>query len=43
MDQRKDLALGIFAEKHGRQELRAIGRYYLDEDGKTRGSRLRRA
>jgi acyl-CoA hydrolase/GNAT superfamily N-acetyltransferase len=34
VDQRKDLALGIFAENHGRQELRAIGRYYLDADGK---------
>jgi acyl-CoA hydrolase len=34
VDQRKDLALGIFADCHGRQELRAIGRYYLEEDGK---------
>lgn len=34
VDQRKDLALGIFVENHGRQELRAIGRYYLEEDGK---------
>jgi acyl-CoA hydrolase len=34
VDQRKDLALGIFEEIHGRQELRAIGRYYLEEDGK---------
>jgi len=34
VDQRKDLALGIFEEVHGRQELRAIGRYYLEEDGK---------
>jgi acyl-CoA hydrolase/GNAT superfamily N-acetyltransferase len=34
VDQRKDLALGIFAECHGRQELRAIGRYYIDDDGK---------
>jgi acyl CoA:acetate/3-ketoacid CoA transferase beta subunit/RimJ/RimL family protein N-acetyltransferase len=33
VDQRRDLALGIFEEIHGRQELRAIGRYYLDEDG----------
>ena len=33
VDQTKDLALGIFAEDHGRQELRAIGRYYLDADG----------
>lgn len=33
VDQRRDLALGIFEETHGRQELRAIGRYYLDEDG----------
>ncbi|MEO5715187.1 MAG: GNAT family N-acetyltransferase [Luteolibacter sp.] len=34
VDQTRDLALGIFAEDHGRQELRAIGRYYLDPDGK---------
>jgi acyl-CoA hydrolase/ribosomal protein S18 acetylase RimI-like enzyme len=34
VDQRRDLALGLFEEIHGRQELRAIGRYYLDEDGK---------
>jgi len=34
VDQTKDLALGIFAEQHGAQELRAIGRYYLDDDGK---------
>lgn len=34
VDQRKDVALGIFSEIHGSQELRAIGRYYLDEDGK---------
>jgi len=34
VDQRKDLALGIFEEVNGRQELRAIGRYYLDDDGK---------
>jgi hypothetical protein len=34
VDQRKDLALGIFVENHGRQELRAIGRYYLEADGK---------
>lgn len=33
VDQRRDLALGIFKESHGRQELRAIGRYYLDADG----------
>ena len=30
---RKDLALGIFSETQGREELRAIGRYYLDDDG----------
>lgn len=35
VDQRRDLALGIFEETHSRQELRAIGRYYLDEDGKA--------
>ncbi len=34
VDQRRDLALGIFEEIHGRQELRAIGRYYLDADGR---------
>jgi acyl-CoA hydrolase/RimJ/RimL family protein N-acetyltransferase len=33
VDQAKDLALGIFTEQKGRQELRAIGRYYLDSDG----------
>ena len=33
VDQRRDLALGIFEEIHGRQELRAIGRYFLDPDG----------
>jgi GNAT superfamily N-acetyltransferase len=34
VDQTRDLALGIFSEQQGRQELRAIGRYYLDEGGK---------
>jgi RimJ/RimL family protein N-acetyltransferase len=34
VDQRRDLALGLFEEIHGREELRAIGRYYLDDDGK---------
>jgi GNAT superfamily N-acetyltransferase len=34
VDQRRDLALGLFEEIHGRQELRAIGRYFLDEDGR---------
>jgi GNAT superfamily N-acetyltransferase len=33
VDQRRDLALGLFEEAHGRQELRAIGRYFLDPDG----------
>lgn len=33
VDQTKDLALGLFIEQKGRQELRAIGRYYLDADG----------
>lgn len=33
VDQRRDLALALFEETHGRQELRAIGRYYLEEDG----------
>ncbi len=35
VDQSRDLALGVFEETHGRQELRAIGRYYLDSDGKS--------
>ena len=35
VDQAKDLALGIFSELHGREELRAIGRYYLDDDKKS--------
>lgn len=35
VDQTRDLALGIFSEQQGRQELRAIGRYYLDEGGKS--------
>ncbi len=35
VDQRKDLAFGLFEEAHGRQELRAIGRYYLDPDGQS--------
>ena len=34
VDQRRDLALGLFEEQRGREELRAIGRYYLDEDGR---------
>lgn len=34
VDQRRDLALGIFTERNGRQELLAVGRYYLDDDGK---------
>lgn len=34
VDQQKDVALGIFSEDHGSQKLRAIGRYYLDPDGK---------
>lgn len=35
VDQSKDHALGIFADPEGRTELRAIGRYYLDADGKS--------
>lgn len=35
VNQAKDLALGIFAEHHGQQELRAIGRYFLDDHGKS--------
>ncbi len=34
VDHRRDLALGVFTGKPGNQELRAIGRYYLDDDGK---------
>ena len=33
VDQSRDRALGLFAEINGREELRAIGRYYLDPDG----------
>jgi RimJ/RimL family protein N-acetyltransferase len=33
VDQRRDLALGLFSETNGCEELRAIGRYYLDEQG----------
>ena len=33
VDQRRDLALGLFEEVRERQELRAIGRYFLDDDG----------
>ena len=35
VDQSKDVALGIFAEHRGQQALRAIGRYFLDADGKS--------
>lgn len=35
VDQRRDLALGLFDEHHGRQELRAVGRYYLEADGQS--------
>lgn len=35
VDQSKDVALGIFAERRGQQELRAIARYFLDADGKS--------
>ena len=35
VDQAKDRALGIFAEQAGREELRAIGRYYLDPGGES--------
>lgn len=34
VDQRRDLALGIFTEVHERQQLRAIGRFFLDPDTK---------
>lgn len=33
VDQGRDVALGLFEEAKGRQELRAIGRYYLEEGG----------
>jgi acyl-CoA hydrolase len=32
VDQEKDIAIGMFKEVHGRQELRAIGRYYMQPD-----------
>jgi len=32
VDQEKDLALGVFERRGPRQRLRAVGRYYLDED-----------
>ncbi|RYD43188.1 MAG: GNAT family N-acetyltransferase, partial [Verrucomicrobiaceae bacterium] len=35
VDQAKDHALGLFAEGRGREELRAIGRFYLDPSGST--------
>ena len=35
VDQAKDHALGLFAEHLDREELRAIGRYYLDPGGTT--------
>ncbi|MEP3213241.1 MAG: histone deacetylase [Luteolibacter sp.] len=34
VDQARDPALGIFQKENGKVELRAIGRYYLDEVGK---------
>jgi acyl-CoA hydrolase/GNAT superfamily N-acetyltransferase len=33
VDQTKDHALGLFAEHGGREELRAVGRFYLDPSG----------
>ncbi len=35
VDQARDLALGMFADHRGQQELRAVGRYYLTDDGKS--------
>ena len=35
VDQTKDLALAIFEVQGPREEIHAVGRYYLDEDGKT--------
>ncbi|HEX5789729.1 MAG TPA: GNAT family N-acetyltransferase [Luteolibacter sp.] len=32
VDQRRDLALGLFEDLKGQQVLRAVGRYYLDQD-----------
>lgn len=32
VDQGRDPALGIFQDNDGKEELRAIGRYYLDDD-----------
>jgi GNAT superfamily N-acetyltransferase len=33
VDQARDLALGIFSEELGREEMRAVGRFYLEEGG----------
>lgn len=33
VDQNRDLALALFDDRHGRERLCAIGRYYLNEDG----------
>jgi acyl-CoA hydrolase/RimJ/RimL family protein N-acetyltransferase len=35
IDQAKDRALGLFMEQAGREELRAIARFYLDEGGES--------
>jgi len=35
VDQTRDLALGLFSREGSYEELRAIGRYYLDEDGRS--------
>ncbi len=35
VDQRKDLALGLFERVGGRSEIRAIGRFYLDRSGES--------
>lgn len=35
VDQTKDRALGLFVEMSGREEIRAIARFYLDEGGES--------
>ncbi|MEO0414486.1 MAG: GNAT family N-acetyltransferase, partial [Verrucomicrobiota bacterium] len=35
VDQSKDLAIGVFYRDHLREELRAVGRFYVDDSGDT--------
>jgi len=35
VDQSKDLALGVFYRNHLREDLRAVGRFYVDANGKS--------